>query len=95
MAGSSATQRGRHRHTRKVHEAAQELATQRIILERDWTNSNEDLEEILGKAEAAGARIAESSIRMDVDGATRRVRCAQAMHAAFANLTANAVAVEY
>lgn len=70
----------------RVQEAAQELAGLRTELEGDWTGCSEDLEDILGEAALAGAMLAESAVRMDVDGATRRSRCAEAIRTALENV---------
>lgn len=78
----------------RVQAAAYELAGHRADLEGDWTGREADLAEKLGEATHASARLLESSVRMDLDGATRRIRCAEAVQVALGSVMARVVEVE-
>lgn len=81
------------RHANWVEQAARQLAGQRGELEGDWTGRNSDLLQVLGEAASTGHNLIGFATRMDVDGSTRRARCAAAVRAAAEHVVSNNVTI--
>lgn len=79
-----------------VMAAADSLAAERQqIVDVDWTGRNDELLVKLGQAAHFGAEIDGRATRMDVDGASRRSRCAEFVRQAGISAMASIAPAEF